>query len=241
VRLRAVGEDDVRTAEAFDARIRAYLDTRDHADVVALLMAPAMETRIHVTPGAPKDPEERADKGRWLPGDPRPGLADEDPGVIAAMGRCATARWRGDARFGDLARTEMHPERCGWCDYPAPELMRALDWASHYGRLIEAEAYVWRRGSSSYRRDSGRAGLYENPAWQTFATLPPKEQRYLVDRAVEASRANLSADPEPPIVPRPNGDRPTTETRPTRDHLPWCDLRPDHAGDCPAPPEEEAS
>lgn len=230
-----------RTGDLDDTRVTNYLHGLDYPDLVALLNPPGIETRIHTTPGATvPDPEhkitaeaarmDRAARGRWVPGDPRPGLADEDPAVNAAMARCAAARWRRDRTFGDLARTAQHDARCGWCDYPTVELLRALDWSDHYARLIEAESYIWRRGHGAYRRDSGRAGTYENPAWATFAALPAKEQRYLVDRAVEASRANLTDDPAPTIAPR--SDAP-------REHVPWCDMRADHGGDCPPMPDDK--
>ena len=195
-----------RTGDLDDGRVIGYLDSLDVPELTALLNAPSVEARIFTVPNP-----------LWKPGEPRPTLADEEPAVMAAVARCAMARWRRDERFGDLIRVETHPERCGWCDYPAPELQRALEWAGHYGRYITSEDYVWYRGRAAYRRPSGRADTYENGRWAAFTALPPKEQRYLVDKAVEQSKANLEDV--------------------ARVHDPWCDLPPDHAGPCPEPPD----
>jgi hypothetical protein len=200
-----------RTGDLDDKRVTGYLDSLDVPELTAVLNAPEVRTTIFTIPG-----------GLWSPGQPRPGLADEDPAVMAAIARCAMSRWRGSHVFGDLAVTETHPERCGWCDYPAEELQRALEWGHHYGRFITDESYVWTRGRAIYRRASGRAGRYENGRWAAFDALSPKEQRYQVDRAVEQSRANLAPDPA---------------LRVKREHPPWCDLRDDHDGECPEPPE----
>ncbi|MCU0506592.1 MAG: hypothetical protein MUE82_12655 [Chloroflexi bacterium] len=197
------GDEDARTGDLADPDIVAYLDTLDHGALVGLLQAPLIVLDLH---------EPRATT--WTPGSPRPALADEDPAVVAAIARCATARWRKSAVYGDAARTVSHPEPCGWCDYPAEELQRALEWAAHFGRYISGEWYVWVRGNRAYRRPTGRAGTFDNRRWAAFAALSPSEQRKAVDLAVRRSRG----DPEAP-----------------RAHDPWCHLPPDHLDGCPEP------
>ena len=233
-----------RTGDLDDRRLRAYLDALDVGDVRGLLGAGTIASTIH------------SPRSTWNVGDGRPGLADEDPAVMVAIARCATARWRKSDRYGDLARTVSHPERCGWCDYPAEELERALDWAAHHGQFITDEWEVWQRGDAVYRRQTGRAGTYAEPRFRAFAALAPGEQRSLVDAAVRASTANLEdeAAPRPPTNPTdapgaavppgvPSGapEQPSEPHGPAtapREHDPWCVLPPSHEGDCP-PPEEE--
>lgn len=52
-------------------------------------------------------------------------LVVHDPGAIVAVAKCWLSRWTGDT-FG-LALRPSHPDRCGWCDYPAPVLMDAIE------------------------------------------------------------------------------------------------------------------
>jgi hypothetical protein len=207
-----------------DRRVTAYLDTLDLSMVIGILGNGELAT----TYAEPiyRHGEDRA--RRWRQGDGRPGLADDDPAVIAAIGRCAMARWRTRPVAGvSVAVTAEHPTKCGWCEYPATELQRVLDWAVWAGRLIVDEWMVWTRSGATYRRQTGRTNRYENPRWQVFATLTPSEQRRLVDAAAAASRTMLEDAPATVVT-----DGPGTE------HAPWCDLRDDHPGDCPNPPDD---
>jgi hypothetical protein len=46
-----------------------------------------------------------------------------------AIGLCLLARQRGLPPIHSLraAAAQLHPERCGWCDFPIPELLRMLE------------------------------------------------------------------------------------------------------------------
>jgi len=230
--------DLARTGSLDDPKVREWLDGLDGPGLVAVLQPPSVETRVYRVPSGPRIP------AAWSPGEPRPPLADEDPAVMAGIARCAMARWRKDRLYGDFIETETHPSRCGWCDYPAHELQRALEWAQHYARYIVSDDHVWTRDRATYRRATGRAGTYENASWATFAALPAKEQRFLVDRAVEASRANMepvtaSDAPSAPEDARPAPDPAPTDAAPPRPSCaPWCDLPDGHPGDCPEAPAE---
>ena len=68
-------------ARAFDdPQVRAYLDTLSVETVEYRLGTPRVIT-IYAQP-----------LGHWRVGDGRPSLANEDPAVMEAIGRCATAR-----------------------------------------------------------------------------------------------------------------------------------------------------
>lgn len=159
-------------------------------------------------------------QGHWEPGDGRPGLADDDPAVMAAIAHCAMNRLR-------MVTTGMtfsirHPERCGWCPYPTPELLRALDWSTHHSRLIVMERMIWRQGDRypermiTYTRLSDRAGRYENPKWQIFHERSLSDQIAAVDKVLKESI--------------------DTMLEPDREHDPWCAYEPNHAGECSTHP-----
>lgn len=207
-----------------DRRVAAYLDTLDLAMVMGVLGAGIVATDY----AAPSYQHGHDPRTRWHQGDGRPGLADDDPATITALGRCALARWAGrPSPFGAFATTSTHDQRCGWCEYPDVELQRALDWSVWASRFITDEWMVWTREGRTYRRQTGRAGRYENPRWQVFATLSPGDQKRAVDAAVDASRAMLVAPASVVVAP------------PVRDHEPWCDQPDDHPGDCPNPTEDD--
>lgn len=118
----------------------------------------------------------------WRQGDPRPALADEDPAVMCAIGRCATNR----LRFGMPlpSGAGLHPKPCGWCDYPLDQLLLALDWSAWFSRFIVSESMHW----PNYSRQV-RSNVFENPRWAEFDTLTRKEREYRVEQAIEASRS----------------------------------------------------
>ena len=218
-----------RTGRFDDARLTAYLDRLPYSELVGLLGAPEFRTEV-ATPLKPT----------WEPGQTRPGLATEEPAEAAAIGRCASARWRtggGDVVYFVPAST--HPEPCGWCGYPLPELLRALDWATWHGQLITSESAVWRRDGTWYRRPTDRVGKFANPRWAIFEALPESEKAYAVSRVVKASRAML--EPIPGTSPLPDAQEASaTVLGPVgASHDPWCDAPPDHPGDCPNPKEDE--
>lgn len=216
-----------RTGRLSSPRLRAYLDTLPMGDLQGLL-------------GSGVTREDVAEPGStWRQGDPRPYLADEDPAVMGAIGRCAIARWRGSQEYGTLVRGAYHPAECGWCEYPAAELRRAQDWSTWHAGLIVSQWVTWTRDGDAYSRPTGAAGTYGNGRWRAFAAMSAAEQTYHVGRAVVASRAMLGpvdAKSPTPAPPEASGAVLGAAEAP---HADWCDLRPDHPGDCPNPPDED--
>jgi hypothetical protein len=130
--------------------------------------------------------------GHWRLGQPRPALADNDPAVMQAIGRCAAARIR-DPRLVRVAGS-IHREPCGWCGFPLRELLAACDWATTRSRYVVVDLLVWRgEDGSIYLRDTHRSGIYEGPAWSAFWVLPTSERSRRVQGAVAASREGLAA------------------------------------------------
>ena len=124
----------------------------------------------------------------WRRGDGRPMLADERPEVMCAIGRCATHRQRNEGIF-DPRHAWVHPDRCGWCEYPLDELLIALDWSTWMSGLV-SEVWVWPGGVTRTVKDN----VYENPTYQAFASMTPFDQRRIVDRAVADSMTGRSDD-----------------------------------------------
>jgi hypothetical protein len=126
-------------------------------------------------------------QGYWRVGDGHPALADDDPAVMQAIGRCAASRVRwgeGVIRLGSV-----HPEPCGWCSYPLRELLRGLDWALYMSRLVTTERLVWRgRDRTEYVRVV-RSEEWDNPRHAAFWALPAAEREARILAAVEASRS----------------------------------------------------
>src|SRR5687768_18479132 len=104
--------DDLIEQRQFDSpAVRKVLDGMDFGELVRTLQAP--ETRTSFAPG----------HGYWQSGDGRPSLADEEPAVMAAVARCALNRSAMVATGKTFS--QYHPERCGWCEYPLNQLLRA--------------------------------------------------------------------------------------------------------------------
>lgn len=157
-------------AREFDAGVVAFLDTLD-ADVVRNRLG---DPEVHRYYGEPV--------GYWRVGDGRPSLASEEPAVMEAMGRCATARTMADGVR--LPIHAIHPAECGWCEYPLEQLLAACDWATWHSRWLSAEVWIW-RGQGVYAR-TVRADVYDNPAWARFYALPARERRYRIEQAAAA-------------------------------------------------------
>jgi hypothetical protein len=172
-RDRPVGER-VEAREFDDPKVRAYLDTLDEAAVRWRLGEPRIVT-IYAE-----------GQGHWHPGDGRPMLADEDPAVMQAIGRCAMARVRSSVPSA-LVSDAIHPAACGWCEYPQELLLGALDWAVWHSRYIVTELLVWARSAeerwTTYER-CGRSSEYENPVWRDFFDLARVDRIRRVDRAM---------------------------------------------------------
>jgi hypothetical protein len=68
-------------------------------------------------------------------------LEVKDPAVIAALGHCWMARWRG---LGAGMIESRHPRECGWCEYPAELLLsaiRAFDFEGFEARRFSGRPY----------------------------------------------------------------------------------------------------
>jgi hypothetical protein len=155
-----------------DREVRAMLDEMDVDEVIATLGDPYVDTHYASAPG-------------WLPGSPRPALADEDPAVMQAIGRCAASRIRNDLPRSVLGG--VHPKPCGWCSYPVPELLAACSWSVWWSRTIVSETLTW-TGDGHYTR-SGRHDVATNPAVARFWNLLPRDRGALVADAIERSRS----------------------------------------------------
>lgn len=176
-RDRPVGER-VEAREFDDPKVRAYLDTLD-LDALRWKLGEPRVVTIHAE-----------GQGYWHVGDGRPMLADEDPAVMQAIGRCALSRVRSTLPGPEsLAHDAVHPARCGWCEYPPELLLGALDWAVWHSRYIVTELLVWSHSSDerwvTYERGA-RSGEYENPAWRDFWSLPSQERIRRVEQAMAA-------------------------------------------------------
>lgn len=155
-----------------DPDVLAVLDTLDEGSLRYRLGAP----RVRQT----------WERSGWDDHDPRPPLASDDPAVMAAIGRCAS--WRAATALGSLLPGWVHPEPCGWCGYPLPQLLAACRWSVWASGHLESEALVWDGpDGSSYVRPGDRE-RWEHPAWAAFAALTPQERTARVMAAVAASR-----------------------------------------------------
>lgn len=131
-------------------------------------------------------------QGYWRPGDGRPPLADPDPAVMQAIGRCAAYQAR--LKFGTHVPLVLkaHPRECAWCDYPLAELLKACDWATVTSRFLITEELVWfqqpaaetplKRGPSYHR--SGLGAVYLNEAWAAFWALGPADREARIAAAM---------------------------------------------------------
>lgn len=130
-------------------------------------------------------------KGYWKPGDGEPvvNLAD-DPAAAQAAGRCMASRTRYASAVGGGS---IHPNVCGWCDYPAETLLQALDHAAFMARYVSTEFVVWvakAKGGGTYARPTGRGetkargrGVYDNPVWERFFALDIPLRRKAIEAA----------------------------------------------------------
>lgn len=160
--------------------VAARLDRMDLDEVVGLFGEPVRVTRY-------AEPLRH-----WREGQPRPALADDDPAVMQAIGRCAASRIRDP--LATRVAGSIHREPCGWCGFPIRELLAACDWGAARSRYVVVDLMVWRgEDGSVYLRDTHRSGIYEGPAWSAFWTLPAAERSRRVQGAVAASREGLAA------------------------------------------------
>ncbi len=154
------------------------LDAMMNSTVVATLGKPVIVKTYH----EPLD---------WRPGDKRPLLADDDPAVMQAIGRCLASRVRGRLIPDTLGA--IHPLGCGWDDYPKAELLSALGWAAWQSRFVVSRIQIWQGNADAgtkapeYFRGLA-ADYYENPRWAAFWALPSFERARRIDEAIVAGR-----------------------------------------------------
>lgn len=151
-----------------DPKVRAYLDTLDLEQLRWKLGEPRI-VKVYAEP-----------LGWWHVGDGRPSLADDYPAVMQAIGRCAASR----REYGPVTGA-IHPVACGWCDYPAEQLLAACDWATWHSRFLITELWVWSDPEASwvsYEREA-RSNEYEQPRWREFFAIQPRERRQRIEAA----------------------------------------------------------
>jgi hypothetical protein len=157
--------EDMLTQRQFDHKdVRALMDEMSAQTLTARLGYPAVEKRYF------------EGSGSWQPGDGRPTLADEDPAVMQAIGRCLAHRVR-----GQFSLSSIHPTTCDWCDYPTEELVVACDWAAWQSRYVIANLNVWVGAETDWGKPttyarSGPVDYYENPRWREFWAMGHHER-----------------------------------------------------------------
>lgn len=138
-----------------DDAIRDVLDALNVTDLVGLLGDPVPMTEYATAPG-------------WTVGDGRPTLANDDPAVMQAIGRCSAHRARRKYDFPMPMLDKVHPTRCDWCDFPDDELLKACSWAVHQSRFVLADVLVWTNEDGHRYVRSGHLTGYQNPRWRRF-------------------------------------------------------------------------
>jgi hypothetical protein len=138
-----------------DDGIRELLDALGVDELVRLLGEPASITEYATAPG-------------WSVGDGQPTLANDDPAVMQAIGRCAANRARRTFDAPMPMLDKAHPTRCDWCDFPQDELLKACSWAVHQSRFVLADVLVWTNDEGHRYVRSGNLTGYQNPRWRRF-------------------------------------------------------------------------
>lgn len=159
-----------------DPEVRGVCDDAGPDGMQAMFGPPVVTTVYHEGTGR-----------YWRQGDGRPTLADDDPAVIQAMGRCVIGRSQIAAGYGLRSDAATHPRTCEWCEYPPRELLAACEWAAWMSRYVVSEAAVWWQDGQGHRGPSYgrevRAMGYDNPAWRRFWALSVSERVALVTAA----------------------------------------------------------
>jgi len=161
--------EKLRAREFDDPDVRKVLAAMAIPALIVELGHPAIVTRY-------AEP-----RGHWRQGDDRPALADDDPAVMQAIGRCATAELQRMGGFAKVLSSTHDTRSCAWCDYPIAERLAACDWAVFRSRYVEAEFAVWyadqdRRSGATHQRTT-RQDVYENPTWAEFWALPAADRQ----------------------------------------------------------------
>ena len=159
-------------ARHFTREIRDYLDAMNFEECCWAMGEPDHVWTQYMEP-----------TGKWHPSSGTPVLADEEPAVMGAIGRCASFRQRGKVPVDVLDGLFMskHPGRCPWCEQDLQDLLDACDWFIWWQKDIIGEVATWRGGDGrKYQRDTGRRGV-QNPVVRRFLALPQEEQRRRID------------------------------------------------------------
>lgn len=123
-------DDDIRQRRFDEAPVRSVLDRMGVADLISMFGDPVWVRNYHQS------------TTHWKPGDDRPALASDDPSVMQAIGRCAVGRIAPPKGLSTPA--SIHDvSRCGWCEYPVDELLKACEWAQYQAMYLTAEMIVW--------------------------------------------------------------------------------------------------
>lgn len=167
--------DKLRAREFEDPDVRRVLTGMAVATLIVELGHPHTVTRYAPT------------RHHWSQGDGAPALADDDPAVMQAISRCATAEIQRMGGYPKELSSTHDTRRCAWCDWPIAERLAACDWAVFRSRFVEAEFHVWyadqekHRGARYWRMV--RQDEYENPAWAAFWDLPRDERQARIEAA----------------------------------------------------------
>lgn len=183
-------EDRIMARDFGDREVVEALDAMSIEAVCRALYSPADD-------GQPFTERTFAEgQGSWHVGDGRPGLADDDPAVMQALGRCAAYQVRRKLPGLMPLVAKAHPGECAWCGYPVAEMIRACDWAVVTSRYLATERLSWLQWplakpgdrGVSYSR-SGQSGVYVNGAHAAFWELCP-----------DVREARIQAAQYPPVT-----------------------------------------
>ena len=163
-----------------DPDVRKMLAGLDLSSLISKLGHPETSTQYAEPRGS------MAPGTGWQQGEPLPSIQDEDPALIQAVARCATAELQ--RSHGFPVRALHDGRRCAWCAptpdehgvmkpaFPLSERLAACDLAVFRSRFVVVEFAIWhadpdtRRGAT-YQR-TVRQDEYDNPAFREFWALP---------------------------------------------------------------------
>lgn len=157
-----------------DTDVRKVLDEVSYTGMVAKYGLPVVSTHMTSADG-------------WSNGDGRPALADDDPAIMQAIGRCAAARVRWDDA-PPLMTKGVHPAPCGWCEWPIEELLVACSWDVWKSGHIGSETMTWEGANGSHYTRGGRHDVFTSPTHAEFWATPRDAREARVQAAIAASR-----------------------------------------------------
>lgn len=159
-------DDDIRARRFDEADVRKALEAMSIAELITQFGDPVWITHRHQT------------NAHW-DGAERPALASEDPATMQAIGRCAASRVMPPISL-PTERSIHDGARCGWCEYPLDELLKACEWSQSQSRYVAAEMCVWHehphtRSGAQYVRVQ-RGGHYQSKKWEEWFARPRHER-----------------------------------------------------------------